>query len=253
MGAVCKCMPLHWQRRYSTIPQHTESQWKSCTSDLESAYYLHTQSINIINARSECSWCNSKQENKHRLRIEVVTRCFSGSLLKAIHQIILGFISTNSTDVGYSSGLRFLAFYSIIWSQVMVAWQRTSTASMLRCLTAELLFHSQKYQHVSVTLVEFRPGPAVNHTVYLFKQFRLFRHWLVGLSIPAKLAPLKWGARSMTFCNLSTELTLYFSLLQMRCTSRIFPCPTIVIRQTVKHVARQREEHFFSVDTFGSA
>lgn len=162
MWAVCKCMPLQWQRHYSTIPQHTESQWKSCTSDSESVYFLHTQSINIINSRSECSWCNSKQENKHRQRIKVVRRCFSGSLLKAIHQIILGFISTN---VGYSSCLRFLAFYSIIWSQVMVAWQRTSTASMLRCLTVELLFHSQKYQHVSVTLVEFRLGPAVNHTV----------------------------------------------------------------------------------------
>lgn len=92
-----------------------------------------------------------------------------------------------------------------------------------------------------------------SHSLDLFKQFRLFRHWLVGLSTPAKLAPLKWGAGSMTFCNLSTELTLYFSLLKTTCTSRIFPFPTIVIRQTVKHVARQREEHFFSVDTFGSA
>lgn len=36
------------------------------------------------------------------------------------------------------------------------------------------------------------------------------------------------------------------------CFSTIFRFPTIVIRQTVKHVARQREEAFFSVDTFGS-
>lgn len=47
-----------------------------------------------------------------------------------------------------------------------------------------------------------------SHSLDLFKQFRLFRPWLVGLSIPEKL--LKWGAGSMTFAT--SRLNTHFIL-----------------------------------------